>query len=75
MNPSIVRMATHLLFLFAVHLGQAQSSVGYSDRNRGQVPGQTTAQRKELRARYPKDAWPEDPLTARAERRPTRRKR
>ncbi len=29
--------------------------------------------RKELRARYPKHAWPEDPWTASAERRPRRR--
>jgi ATP-dependent helicase HrpB len=29
--------------------------------------------RKELRARYPKHAWPEDPWTATAERRPRRR--
>jgi ATP-dependent helicase HrpB len=29
--------------------------------------------RKELRARYPKHAWPEDPLTATAERHPRRR--
>jgi ATP-dependent helicase HrpB len=30
--------------------------------------------RKDLRARYPKHAWPEDPYTAIAQRRPTRRK-
>ncbi|HHO53367.1 MAG TPA: ATP-dependent helicase HrpB [Deltaproteobacteria bacterium] len=30
--------------------------------------------RKELRARYPRHAWPEDPLTATAERRPGRRR-
>lgn len=30
--------------------------------------------RKELRARYPKHAWPEDPLTAVAERRPRRKR-
>jgi ATP-dependent helicase HrpB len=29
--------------------------------------------RKDLRRRYPKHAWPEDPLTAAAERRPKRR--
>ncbi len=31
--------------------------------------------RKELRARYPRHAWPEDPTTAVAERRPTARRR
>lgn len=31
--------------------------------------------RKELRARYPKHSWPEDPWTAVAQRRPSRRKR
>ena len=31
--------------------------------------------RKELRARYPRHAWPEDPLSATPQRRPTRRKR
>ncbi|HKB04487.1 MAG TPA: ATP-dependent helicase HrpB [Gemmataceae bacterium] len=31
--------------------------------------------RKELRARYPKHAWPDDPLTAEAQRRPRRQSR
>jgi ATP-dependent helicase HrpB len=31
--------------------------------------------RKELRRRYPRHAWPEDPRAAQAERRPRRRKR
>jgi ATP-dependent helicase HrpB len=31
--------------------------------------------RKELRARYPKHSWPEDPLTATAERRPGGKRR
>ncbi|MCP3958687.1 MAG: ATP-dependent helicase HrpB [bacterium] len=31
--------------------------------------------RKELRARYPRHAWPEDPLTARPEKRPGRRRK
>ena len=30
--------------------------------------------RKELRARYPRHAWPEDPLSARPEKRPARRR-
>jgi ATP-dependent helicase HrpB len=30
--------------------------------------------RKELRARYPKHAWPEDPLSAQAQRGPSRRR-
>jgi ATP-dependent helicase HrpB len=33
-----------------------------------------TLVRKDLRARYPKHAWPEDPYTATAQRRPTRKK-
>jgi ATP-dependent helicase HrpB len=33
-----------------------------------------TLVRKDLRARYPKHAWPEDPYTAKAERLPTRKK-
>jgi ATP-dependent RNA helicase HrpB len=30
--------------------------------------------RKDLRARYPKHAWPEDPYTAQPQRRPGRKK-
>jgi ATP-dependent helicase HrpB len=32
------------------------------------------AVRKELRTRYPRHSWPEDPLTAPPQRRPTRRR-
>ena len=54
-------------------LSPAQRPVQVTDDLRGFWDGAYQEVRKELRARYPRHAWPEDPWRAAPERRPRRR--